>query len=138
MDKKVNYDIERKTKRGFKKRRNQLSRQKTSQTLRKEANEGITYASSVGLNLDTSRDSQIAFVLPSDVAVDELKKYEEMIPPHTSRPNINTLSYNSTKKFSFIVFDTQTTCTGEMTELCQLAAVSEDGRNEFYFHSPKR
>ena len=134
MDKKVNYDIERKTQRGFKKSRNQLSRQKTSQTLRKEANEGITYASSVGLNLDTSRDKtdfQIAFVVPSDVTVDELKKYEEIIPPYTPRPNINTLPYNSTKKCYFIVFDTETTCTGKMAELCQLSAVSEDGRKEF-------
>ena len=65
------------------------------------------------------------------LTVNELKRYEEIVPPHTPRPNINTLPYDSTKKFYFIVFDTETTCTGKMAELCQLSAVSEDGQKEF-------
>ena len=42
MDEKVNYYKERKTTKEFKSRRNKLSKQKTTQTLRKEANEGVT------------------------------------------------------------------------------------------------
>ena len=81
MDEKANYNKERKATKEFKSRRNNLSRQKTSQTLRKEANEGVTYASSVGLNLNPSNNnkntSPLTFDLPSDISVDELKRCEE-------------------------------------------------------------
>ena len=59
---------------------------KTSQTLRKEANEGVTYTSSVGLNLNplnnNKNTSPLAFDLPSDISVNELKRCEELAP-HT-------------------------------------------------------
>ena len=134
MDKKVIYDKQRKEKREFKRRRNQLSRQKNSQTLRREASEGITYESSIGLNLDTSNDkteSQIAFDVPAKISTTELRGYEEIIPPYTVRPKIVNSSYDSTQKYQFIIFDTETTCTGKLAEICQLSAVSENGRHEF-------
>ena len=134
MDKKVIYNKQRKGKREFKRRRNQLSQQKHSQTLRREASEGITYESSVGLNLDTSNDkteSQVAFDMPVKISPTELRGYEEIISPYTVRPKIVNLLYDSTQKYQFIIFDTETTCTGKHAEICQLSAVSENGRHEF-------
>ena len=136
MDKKVNYDKKRKTTKEFKSRRNQLSRQKTTQTLRKEANEGKTYESSVGLNLDTSssnnnrKQPEITFDLP-EISVNELKRYEQLVPPYTPRPKAVKLAFEPSKNFHFIVFDTETTCTGKLAELCQLSAKSEHGKKEF-------
>ena len=54
MDKKLLNDRNRKSTKIFKYRRTQLHNQKTSQTLQKEAKEGKTYETSVGLNLDTN------------------------------------------------------------------------------------
>lgn len=135
MDEKVNYNKERKTTKEFKSRRNNLSRQKTTQTLRKEANEGVTYASSVGLNLNTSNNnkdtSPLAFDLPSEISVNELKRCEELVPPYTPKPKTVNLSFNLSKNYYFILFDTETTCTGKQAELCQISAITEDGRKEF-------
>ena len=68
-----------KKKREFKRRRNQLSRQKkNSQTLSREASEGTTCELSIGLNLDTSNDkteSQIAFDVPAKISTTELRGY---------------------------------------------------------------
>ena len=134
MDKKSIFDKQRKEQKGFKRRRNQLTQQKNSQTLRREVREGITYESSVGLNLDTSNDkteSQNEFDLPAKVSPAELRRYEKVIPAYTVRPKIVNLSYDSTQKYQFIIFDTETTCTGKLAEICQLSAVSENGKHEF-------
>ena len=61
----------------------------------------------------------------------ELRRYEEILPPYTARPKVIHLSYDSTNKYQFIIFDTETTCTGKLAEICQLSAVSENGRREF-------
>ena len=133
MNKKANYDKERKKKNEFKSRRNHISRQKTSQTLRKEASEGVKYGSSIGLNLDVSSDkkaiSQAAFDLPK-ISANELKNYEGIVPPYTPRPRKDVLMYDSKTSYHFIVFDTETTCTGKQAELCQLSAVTEDGKHD--------
>ena len=134
MDKKVICDKQRKRTKEFKRRRNQLSQQQNSQTLRREANEGITYESSAGLNLDISNNRtapQIAFDVPTELSQTELRRYEEILPPYTARPKVIDLSYDSTQKYQFIIFDTETTCTGKQAEICQLSAVNENGRHEF-------
>ena len=41
------------------------------------------------------------------------------------------LQYNSKQKYQFVIFDTETTCTGKLAEICQLSAVSENGKHEF-------
>lgn len=76
MDKKVFYDKQQKEKKKFKRRRNQLSKQKTSQTLRREVSEGVTYESSAGLNLDPTNHqtvSQNVFEMPTEISLTELK-----------------------------------------------------------------
>ena len=134
MDRKVICDKQRKRTKEFKRRRNQLSQQQNSQTLRREANEGITYKSSAGLNLDISNNRtvpQIVFDVPTELSQTEFRRYEEILPPYTARPKVIDLSYDSTQKYQFITFDTETTCTGKLAEICQLSAVSENGRHEF-------
>ena len=134
MDRKVICDKQRKRTKEFKRRRNQLSQQQNSQTLRREANEGITYESSAGLNLDISNNRtvpQIVFDVPTELSQTELRRYEEILTPYTARPKVIDLSYDSTQKYQFIIFDTETTCTGKLAEICQLSAVSESGRHEF-------
>ena len=105
MDRKVICDKQRKRTKKFKRRRNQLSQQQNSQTLRREANEGITYESSVGLNLDISNNRtvpQIVFDVPTELSQTELRRYEEILPPYTARPKVIDLSYDSTQKYTYI------------------------------------
>ena len=109
-------------------------KKKTSQTLRKEVSEGVTYDSSAGLNLDPTYHqtvSQNVFEMPAEISRTELKGYEEITPPYTIRPKIVHLQYDSKQKYKFIIFDTETTCTGKLAEMCQLSAVSENGKHEF-------
>ena len=130
MDKKLLNDRNRKSTNIFKYRRNKLHNQKTSQTLRKEAKEGKTYETTVGLNLDTNatQPSPTAFDIEhilDNISPNELLEYEKMVPPYAPKPNPETLTYDPTKSYSFIVFDTETTCTGKQAEICQLSAINE-------------
>ena len=74
---------------------------------------------------------QIVFDVPTEQSQTELQRYEEILPLYTTRPKVIDLSYNSTQKYQFIIFDTQTTCTGKLAEIWQLSAVSENGGHEF-------
>ena len=118
MDKKVFlWQTRKKEKKKFKRRRDQLSKQKTSQTLRREVSEGVTYESSVGLNLDPTNHqtlSQNAFEMPAKISLTKLKGYEEITPPYAIRPTIVHLQYDSKQKYQFVIFDTVTTCTGKL------------------------
>ena len=131
MDKKLLNDRNRKSTKSFKYRRNQLHNQKTSQTFRKEAKEGKTYETSVGLNLDTHVNQPSPTAYPEiehileNISPNELQEYEKMVPPYAPKPNPETLTYDPTKSYSFIIFDTETTCTGKHAEICQLSAINE-------------
>ena len=105
--------------------------QKSAQALRKEAKEGTTYGNSVGLNLD-HRIQQPALTslidldrLMKNISVSELVKYEKLVPPYSKKPNQLSLSYDPSKFYKFVVFDTETSCTGKNAELCQLSAIDE-------------
>ena len=76
-------------------------------------------------------NSPVAFDLPSEISVKELQRYEELGPPHTPKPKTVNLSLDLSKNYYFILFDTETTCTGKQAELCQISAITEDGREEF-------
>lgn len=74
---------------------------------------------------------QIVFDVPTELSQTELRRYEEILPPYTARPKVIDLTYDPTQKYQFIIFDIETTCTGKLAEICQLSAVSENGRHEF-------
>ena len=141
MDKKSLNDRNRKSAKSFKYRRNQLHNKKTSQTLRKEAKEGKTYETSVGLNLDTLVHQPSPTAYPEiehflkNISQNELhiQGYEKMVPPYSAKPNPETLSdmYDPTKLYTFVIFDTKTTCTGKQAELCQLSAIKESSLQIF-------
>jgi len=67
----------------------------------------------VGLNFNPSNNnkdtSPLAFDLPSEIPVNELKRCEELVPPHTPIPKKNKLSFNLSKNYYFILFHTETT-----------------------------
>ena len=54
MDKKLASDMVRNSKKEFKVRRHQLQTQRLSKNTKREAKEGQTYQTGIGLNLDTS------------------------------------------------------------------------------------
>ena len=77
--------------------------------------------------------------MPAEISLTELKGYEEITPPYTIRPKIVHLQYDLKQKYQFVIFDTETTCTGKLAEMCQLSAVSENGKHEFSTYIlPKR
>ena len=137
MDSKAEEDRKRKSTKQFKYRRNQLHNQKSSQTILKEAKEGTTYATSVGLNLDPQIEqpaprplADLDHLLES-ITVTELKQYENLVSPSLTKPNQATLKFDPSKAYFFVVFDTETTCTGRKAEICQLSATDETGLNIF-------
>ena len=139
MDKKSLNDRNRKSAKSFKYRRNQLHNKKTSQTLRKEAKERKTYETSVGLNLDTLVHQPSPTAYPEiehflkNISQNQLhvQEYEKMVPPYSAKPNPETLSYDPTKLYTFVIFDTETNCTGKQAELCQLSAIKESSLQIF-------
>ena len=108
MDKKSLNDRNKKSAKSFKYKRNQLHNKKTSQTLRKEAKEGKTYETSVGLNLDTLVHQPSPTAYPEiehflkNISQNELhvQEYEKMVPPYSAKPNPETLSYDPTSLYS--------------------------------------
>ena len=87
----------------------------------------------MGLNLDTTKsaDSQTAIDLSEKIPLTEFKRSEQLVPSQKPRPTQVSLPYDPMRKQKFIVFDTETTCTGKAAELCQISATSKDGKHEF-------
>ena len=76
--------------------------------------------------------------MPAEILRTELKGYEEITLPYTIRSKIAHLQYDSKQKYQFVIFDTETTCTGKLAEMCQLSAVSENGKHEFSTYTKKQ
>ena len=131
--KKLLTDRNRKSTKNFKYRRNQLHGQKSKQTAHKEAQEGTTYETAVGLNLDTSINqpvppahTQIEHLL-ENISENEFRQYKQIVPPYSAQPDPVKLSFDPTKTYTFVFFfDTETTCTEKNAELCQLSAIDEN------------
>ena len=132
MDKKVLSDRNRKAMKNFKYRRNQLRGQKSSQNSQKEAGEGKTYETAVALNLDTSVNQPTPRIhthtehLLENISDNELHEYEKLVPSYYAQPDLPKLTYDPNQTYTFVVFDTETTCTGKNAELCQLSAIHEN------------
>ena len=54
-----------------------------------------------------------------------------MVPPYSAQPDPPKLSFEPANTYTFVVFDTETTCTGKNAELCQLSAIDENGQQVF-------
>ena len=120
MDKKVFSDRNRKATKNFKNRRNQLRGQKSSQNSQKEAREWKTYETAVALNLDTSVNQPTPRIhthiehLLENISDNELHEYEKLVPSYYAQPDLPKLTYDPNQTYTFVVFDTGTTCTGKM------------------------
>ena len=141
MDKKTGSDRNRKSSKTFKKRRNQLWGQKYTQTVCKEAQEGTTNETAVGLNLDTSinkprpnENTQIEHLI-KNILENELHQCEQIIPTYSAQPNPAKLRFDPTKTYTFVILDTETTCTGKtLRSVCclQLTKKVSNYRSTFY------
>ena len=84
--------------------------------------------------MNATRPSPTAFDIEhilDNISPNELREYEKMVPPSAPKPNPKTLTYNPAESYSFIVFDTETTCTGKHAEICQLSAINESNLTIF-------
>ena len=123
MTNQVNKDKIRKSSLDFKRGRANSHRQNCSQTARKEAREGKTYETGIGLNLDLNRIST--------VTSNTLKEIESTVPEYTTRPLAKQFKYEESKVYNILIFDTETTTTGKSAELCQLSATDKSGMHQF-------
>ena len=66
--------------------------------------------------------------LLENISDNELHEYEKLVPPYHAQPQLPKLTYDPNQTYSFVVFDTETTCTctGKNAELCQLSAIHEN------------
>ena len=86
----------RKSKKEFKVRRHQLQTQRLSKNTKREAKEGQTYQTGIGLNLDTSGKKEskkqtkgtltVLGVDPSKITMEERLEFEKLVPRFTQRP----------------------------------------------------
>ncbi|XP_068684754.1 uncharacterized protein [Montipora foliosa] len=123
MTNQVNKDKIRKSSLDFKRGRANSHRQTCSQTARKEAREGKTYETGIGLNLDLNRIST--------VTSSTLKEIESIVPEYTTRPLAKQFKYEESKVYNILIFDTETTTTGKSAELCQLSATDQSRMHQF-------
>ena len=129
MTSKVLQDKIRKSNVDFKRRRSQLNSQKCSQTARKEAREGKTYETGIGLNIQlTSIVSSTATDCQARVMAmppNQFKEIEKFAPKITLRPVAKQVKYDDNIFYNFLIFDTETNATGKSAEICQLSVTDK-------------
>ena len=116
----VQKDKLRKSSLAYKRGRANARWQDSAQTAKKEAKEGKTYETGIGLNLDLS-------ILPAS----PMKEIETIVSPYTPRPLATKVKYDENKFYNFLIFDTETNTTGKSAELSQLSATDQTGLYQF-------
>ena len=120
----------------YKRRRSQLKSKNLSSNAKKEEREGPTYQTGIGLNLDLSDSNTLLAQLSTlikNLTTCQVKEYEKLVPPVTTRPTSPQITFQDSIKYQFIVFDTETTSTGKDAQICQIAAITKSGKcfNEY-------
>ena len=140
VDRKRQQDKARKSSLQFKEKRASRTCQKISRTARKESEEGPTYSTGVGLNLDPwfqfwdfGHNWECHYIKTSRV-------WKVGPPPFVKRPNQPQVSFDVSSSNNFIFFDIETTTTGNLAEISQLSAVtaSKDGKELNFYVLPER
>ena len=133
MTTKTNNDKCRKSIIKFKRERIQKHLSSSAQTARKEAKEGTTYQTGVGLNLDmntnrnsTKSNTNLGLVKLQEIS-EQFKEIENIVPPYTPRPLAERVQFDENKNYNFLVFDTETNTTGKLAEICQLSVCDISG-----------
>jgi len=133
MDHKATQDKLRKTSLDFKRRRAQLHNKKLKIDGNKEAKEGATYQSNIGLNLDPNISTQVANEIDVNIKItkEELQQIEKFLPELTIRPVAEKYLFNRNNVYNFIIFDTETNTSGKTADICQLSAINRSGLHQF-------
>ena len=135
MNHKATQDKLRKTSLDFKRRRSQLHKKKLQTDGNKEAKEGTTYQSNIGLNLDPNKSTDRVQVANIDVNMkitkEELQQFEKFLPELTIRPVAEKCPFNRNNVYNFIIFDIETNSSGKTAEICQLSAIDRSGLYQF-------
>ena len=131
MDKKLEKDKKRKSNKKFKIKRHQLQSQWIVKSNKKEAKEGKTYETGIGLNLHVEQENVSA--VPECINFrgathEHLKEFEKFVSPFTERPLKHYLTYEVRNTYQFVFFGIETTSIGKNVEICQLSAVTENGK----------
>ena len=133
MEEKRESDSIRKQSLQFKKRRNEIRKQRIHGMSSNKKKEGTTYQKNIGLTQskdcgvsgEDEEDRQI------DIPDDNLGAYEEFVPPYTPRPQCSPIEINKADSSHNIIFDTETNKMGKDAEPCQIAAINHAGDRSF-------
>ena len=118
MDKKQQKDKIGKSSKNSKVRRHQLQSERISKNAKKEVKKGKTYETGIGLNL--VKESSTVCPITSNTTKNH-QEITKLVPPFTERLQKKYYSYDKEKRYQFILFDTETTCTGRDLSHCQLS-----------------
>ena len=136
MDKKKENASKRKQSIEFKQRRNEIHNQRIKTTARKEKQEGPTYQSNVGLNLDqsalpvtTESVDVINHIIKENIPEETVAAYEKSVSAYVRRPNCTSIEFSCDVDYNIILFDVETNTTGKTAQLCQLSAIDKTGQN---------
>jgi len=61
-----------------------------------------------------------------NISDNELYECEKLVPSYYAQPDLPKLTYDQNQTYTFVVSDTETTCTGKNAELCQLSVIHEN------------
>ena len=134
MDHKATQDKLRKNSINFKRQRAQLHKQKLNLDGKKQAKEGNTYQSGIGLNLDPNNSTKLIQefdIINMKISSQELKNFETCIPELMIRAVAEKFSYDRNNAYNFVIYDIETNTTGKTAEICQLSAVDKSGLHSF-------
>ena len=138
MTTKVNKDKCRKSTIKFIRQRTQKHLSSSAQTARKEAKEGTTYQTGVGLNLDvntncnsTKPKTNLGQAKFQAISSEQFKEIENILPPYTPRPLAEGVQFHENNTYNFLLFDTETNTTGKLAEICQLSVCDMSGSHRF-------
>ena len=134
MDHKATQDKLRRNSINFKRRRAQLRKQKLNLDGKKQAKEGNTYQSGIGLNLDPNNSTKLIQefdIINLKISSEELKNFETCIPELTIRPVAEKFPYDRDNAYNFVIYDIETNTSGKTAEICQLSAVDQSGLHSF-------
>ena len=88
-----------------------------------EPKEGKTHETAVALNLDASVNQPTPRTLAhiehllENISDNELHEYEKLVPSYYAQPDLPQLTYDPNQTCTFVVFDTETTCTRKNAEV---------------------
>ena len=101
---------------------------------KKQAKEGNTYQTGIGLNLNPNNSTKLIQefdIINLKISNEELKNLETCISELTIRPVAEKFPYDRNNVYNFVIYDIETNTCGKTAEICQLSAVDKSGLHCF-------